>query len=58
MYSLTYPVFIIKRKMIGFCGQQLGIETFENCSILFKAKEGEIFNHMNTLSILRIKILI
>jgi len=56
MYSLTYPVFIIKRKMIGFCGQQLGIETFENCSILFKAKEGEIFNHMNTLSILRIKI--
>ena len=31
-------------------------ETFEKCSILFKAKEGENFNHRNTLSILRIKI--
>jgi len=32
------------------------IETFEKCSILFKFKEGENFNHRNTLSILRIKI--
>ena len=32
------------------------IETFEKCSILFKVKEGENFNHRNTLSILRIKI--
>jgi len=32
------------------------IETFEKCSILFKAKKGESFNHRNTLSILRIKI--
>jgi len=31
-------------------------ETFEKCSFLFKAKEGENFNHRNTLSILRIKI--
>jgi len=31
-------------------------ETFEKCSILFKAKEGENFNHRNTLSISRIKI--
>ncbi|HUT42943.1 MAG TPA: hypothetical protein VMW95_01300, partial [Desulfobacterales bacterium] len=31
-------------------------ETFEKCSILFKAKEGENFNHRNTFSILRIKI--
>ena len=31
-------------------------ETFEKGSILFKAKEGENFNHRNTLSILRIKI--
>jgi hypothetical protein len=31
-------------------------ETFEKCSILFKFKEGENFNHRNTLSILRIKI--
>jgi hypothetical protein len=31
-------------------------ETFEKCPILFKAKEGENFNHRNTLSILRIKI--
>jgi len=31
-------------------------ETFEKRSILFKAKEGEDFNHRNTLSILRIKI--
>jgi len=26
-------------------------ETFENCSILFKFKEGEDFNHMNILNI-------
>jgi hypothetical protein len=32
------------------------IETFEKCSILFKFKEGENFNHRNTFSILRIKI--
>jgi len=32
------------------------LETFEKCSILFKFKEGENFNHRNTLSILRIKI--
>ncbi len=31
-------------------------ETFEKCSILFKTKEGENFNHRNTLSISRIKI--
>jgi len=31
-------------------------ETFGKCSILFKFKEGENFNHRNTLSILRIKI--
>jgi hypothetical protein len=31
-------------------------ETFEKCSILFKFKEGENFNHRNTLSILRIKL--
>jgi len=31
-------------------------EAFEKCSILFKAKEGENFNHRNTLSISRIKI--
>jgi hypothetical protein len=29
-------------------------ETFEKCSILFKFKEDEDFNHRNTLSILRI----
>jgi hypothetical protein len=32
------------------------LETFEKCPILFKAKEGENFNHRNTLSISRIKI--
>jgi len=32
------------------------LETFEKCSISFKFKEGENFNHRNTLSILRIKI--
>jgi len=31
-------------------------ETFEKCSILVKFKEGENFNHRNTLSILRIEI--
>jgi len=31
-------------------------ETFEKCPILFKAKEGDNFNHRNTLSILKIKI--
>ena len=35
---------------------RIRFETFEKCPILFKAKEGENFNHMNTLSILRIKI--
>jgi len=29
-------------------------ETFEKCSILFKATEGDNFNHRNTLSISRI----
>ena len=31
-------------------------DTFEKCSISFKFKEGENFNHRNTLSISRIKI--
>jgi hypothetical protein len=31
-------------------------ETFEKRSILFKTKEGDNFNHRNTLSISRIKI--
>jgi hypothetical protein len=31
-------------------------ETFEKCSILFKTKAGENFNHRHTLSISRIKI--
>jgi hypothetical protein len=31
-------------------------ETFEKCSISFKFKEGDNFNHRNTLSISRIKI--
>jgi len=31
-------------------------EAFGKCSISFKFKEGENFNHRNTLSILRIKI--
>ncbi len=31
-------------------------ETFEKYSILFKFKEGENFNHRNTLSISRIKL--
>ncbi|MEE8552662.1 MAG: hypothetical protein V3S72_05125, partial [Desulfobacterales bacterium] len=31
-------------------------EIFEKCSILFKFKEGENFNHRNTYSILRIKL--
>jgi hypothetical protein len=37
----------------GFCKPR---ETFEKCLILFKVKEGENFNHRNTLSISRIKI--
>jgi hypothetical protein len=36
------------------CVQNYSIETFEKRSILFKAKEGENFNHRNTLSISRI----
>jgi hypothetical protein len=31
-------------------------ETFEKCSILFKAKAGENFNHRHTLSISRIEL--
>jgi hypothetical protein len=33
-------------------------ESFEKCSILFKVKKDENFNHRNTFSILRIKILV
>jgi len=43
-FDIKYTKFAIKK------------ETFEKRSILFKAKEGENFNHRNTLSILRIKI--
>jgi len=32
------------------------LETFEKCSILFKVKEGENFNHRNTWSISRIAL--
>ena len=31
-------------------------ETFEKCSILFKFKKGDNFNHRNTFSILRIAL--
>jgi hypothetical protein len=31
-------------------------DTFEKCSILVKAKEGESFNHRNMLNISRIEI--
>jgi len=31
-------------------------KTFEKCSILFKPKEGENFNHSNTWRISRIEI--
>jgi hypothetical protein len=34
----------------------MAIEAVSKCSILFKIKEGENFNHRNTLSISRIKI--
>jgi len=33
----------------GNPNRTLGRETFEKCSILFKVKEGENFNHRNTL---------
>jgi hypothetical protein len=33
-------------------------ETSEKCSILFKFKAGENFNHRNTLSILRIALML
>ena len=32
----------------------LALETFEKCQFLFKFKEGDNFNHRNTLSISRI----
>jgi hypothetical protein len=32
------------------------IETFEKCSILFKVKKDDNFNHMNALRIYRIRI--
>ena len=41
--------------MGGPCGQS-SLETFEECQFLFKFKEGDNFNHRNTLSISRIKI--
>jgi len=39
----------------GNKGRSYG-ETFAECSILFKFKEGENFNHRNILDISRIKI--
>jgi len=44
-----YGVFISK-------SSDLFLETFAECSILFKFKEGENFNHRNILDISRIKI--
>jgi hypothetical protein len=54
--------FVVKRTCpTMLCGGDPAIgrswgETFEKRSFLFKFKEGENFNHMNTLSISRIKI--
>jgi len=36
--------------------QRSQLETFAECSILFKFKEGENFKHRNILDISRIKI--
>jgi len=44
--------FLVLKAGFFFCSS----ETFEKCSILVKFKEGENFNHRNTLSILRIEI--
>jgi len=63
---MTLPLSALHIKASGSCKiQVLNVseilqlsenETFEKRSILFKAKEGDNFNHTNTLSILRIKI--
>jgi len=42
--------------MIAGKDKRAYIETFAECSILFKFKEGENFNHRNMLDISRIKI--
>ena len=52
--------FLCKRlkfeKVMDVSERRYHCETFEKCSILFKFKEGENFNHRNTLSILRIAL--
>lgn len=45
-------IFAMLRRVVG--NSNLNDETFEGCSFLSKFKEGDNFNHMNTLSILRI----
>jgi len=54
--ALTYPLVIDPFYVLTIGPYLWHYETFEKRSILFKAKEGENFNHRNTLSILRIKI--
>ena len=47
----------VKRKLnFEWSNVEVYDEIFEKCSFLFKFKEGENFNHRNTLSISRIKI--
>jgi len=49
----------IRRRLLWFEAVSKPIideETVETCSILFKIKAGENFNHRHTLSISRIKI--
>jgi hypothetical protein len=54
-------LFILDRQAVkayneGVVKSQCEAETFAECSILFKFKEGENFNHRNILDISRIKI--
>jgi len=52
-----YIIQCIIRDTIEICKRWKSInEIFAECSILFKFKEGENFNHRNILDISRIKI--
>ena len=45
-----------EQEVMRLLAEGLSCKDFEKCSFLFKFKEGENFNHRNTLSISRIKI--
>ena len=52
-----FPLFILRNPIFGRLRTRISyFETFEERSVLARYKEGDNFNHTNTLSISRIEI--